>query len=120
MAITNPGTTPAHAMTTPIFAPLLAGTVFFTGTPSRSGFCYHCERVSRWEDRTFQYRCTHCGFDPIEEAEGDAGPVAVAPLTPEPAGDAPAPRRWPDRFPTFRMPGAGLVSGLGRTPSLTS
>jgi hypothetical protein len=103
-------------MTNPIFAPLLAGTVFTTGTPS--GFCYHCERVSRWEDRTFQYRCTHCGFDPVEEAEGATGPAALA--APGPAAAAPAPRRWSGRFPTLRMPGAGLLSGLGRTPSLTS
>lgn len=91
--------------------------------PQTSGFCYHCERVSTWEDLSFQYRCSHCGSDPVEEAEGAYGPVSLAGEFPTPAvperREPPTPRRRARRFLRRRIPAALAWPPFGIRPSLT-
>lgn len=73
--------------------------------PQTSGFCYHCERISHWEDLSLRYRCSHCGSDPVEEAEGAEGPVSLVGEHPvAPSASAAPRRRWTGRFPTRRIP----------------
>ena len=56
----------------------LAARPHAAATP-RGGFCTRCERVTRWDDRTFRIACRHCGADPVEHADDVTGTPAVEP-----------------------------------------
>ena len=96
---------------------LYEGALRVLSATRHEGFCHHCERMSRWDDETFRYRCRECGCDPVEGADDTFSPVGSGLPDPLPPETAPRSRRWADRIPTPRLVGPSLWLRLGRALS---